>query len=85
MTGAVFYDGESARRRTVSVTIGTSALDIHEGSDWVASWPVGEIRRRDAPEGILRLTREGASSLARLDVADEEMQAIIRRNCRRAR
>jgi len=82
MAGAVFYDGESARRRTVFVTVGTSALDIHEGSDWLASWPVGEIRRRDAPEGILRLTREGASSLARLDVADEEMQAAIRRNCR---
>jgi len=82
MADAVFYDGQSARRRLVSVNVTASALDIHEGPDWIASWPVGDVRRRDAPEGILRLTREGASELARLDIADAEMQAAIRLHCR---
>ncbi|MBD2747270.1 M48 family metallopeptidase [Microvirga sp. BT688] len=82
MADAVFYDGESARRRTVSIKITPSSIDLQEGPEWVASWPVGEVRRRDAPDGILRLTREGAPSLVRLDVADAETQAAIRQHCR---
>jgi Zn-dependent protease with chaperone function len=82
MADAVFYDGQSARPRTVCVRITSSSLDLHEGSEWIASWPLHEIRRRDAPEGILRLTREGALSLARLDIADAESQAAVRRQCR---
>ena len=82
MADAVFYDGESARRRAVSLTITASAIDIHEGAEWIASWPAGEVRQREAPNGILRLMRKGASSLARLDVADAELQAVIRLNCR---
>jgi Zn-dependent protease with chaperone function len=82
MADAVFYDGQSARPRTVCVRITSSSLDLHEGAEWIASWPLGEIRRRDAPEGILRLTREGAPSLVRLDVGDAETQAAIRQHCR---
>jgi len=82
MADAVFYDGESARRRTVSITITPSSIDLHEGPEWIAAWPVGEVRRRDAPDGILRLTREGAPSLVRLDIADAETQAAIRQHCR---
>jgi hypothetical protein len=37
MTDAVFYDGETARRRTVSLKVTASSLDIHEGSEWIAS------------------------------------------------
>lgn len=82
MADAVFYDGESARRRTVSLKITTSSLDIHEGAEWIASWPVGAVRRKDAPEGILRLACEGGPALARLDVADAGDQAAIRSLCR---
>jgi predicted Zn-dependent protease len=82
MADAVFYDGESARRRTVSLNITASAIDIHEGLRWIASWPIAEVRQREAPNGILRLTRSGASSLARLDVSDADDQAAIRLHCR---
>jgi predicted Zn-dependent protease len=78
---AVFYDGESARRRTVSLRIAASSLDIHEGAEWIASWPIGAVRRRDAPEGVLRLMVEGGSSLARLDVSDEDDRIAIRARC----
>jgi hypothetical protein len=82
MADAVFYDGESARRRTVSLNIAASALGIHEGPERVASWPVAEVRQREAPNGVVRLMRRGASSLARLDVTDAELQAAIRMSCR---
>jgi predicted Zn-dependent protease len=79
---AVYYDGERARRRTVSLQITASSLDIHEGAEWIASWPVGAVRRADAPEGILRLMLlKTGSSLARLDVNDAEDQAAIRVRC----
>ena len=57
MADAVFYDGESARRRTVSLKITASAVDIHEGSEWIASWPVGEFRKKDE-----RTSRKDAQS-----------------------
>ncbi|MGO4573015.1 M48 family metallopeptidase [Microvirga sp. 2TAF3] len=81
MAEAAFYDGESARRRTVSIRITASSLDIHEGEDWIASWPVGSVRRRDAPDGILRVALEGARELARLDVSDAGDQSAIRAHC----
>lgn len=83
MADAVFYDGESARRRMVSLRVTASSLDIHEGSEWIASWPSGDVRRRDAPDGILRLMREGGPSLARLDIADPDDQAAVYAHCPR--
>jgi len=80
---AVFYDGASARRRMVALKVTASTLDLHEGDEWIASWPVGEVRRKDAPDGVLRLTREGRSELARLDVTDSADQEAIRLRCPR--
>lgn len=80
---AVFYDGVSARRRTVSLTFTASSLDIHEGGEWIASWPVGDVRQKDAPDGVLRLMREGGPDLARLDVTDPAAQAAVRLHCHR--
>ncbi|GEO13172.1 M48 family metallopeptidase [Microvirga aerophila] len=83
MADAVFYDGETARRRTVSLKIGASSLDLHEGDDWIASWPTGAVRRREAASGVLRLMLEGGPALARLDVTDPGDQASIRAHCAR--
>jgi Zn-dependent protease with chaperone function len=83
MTDAVFYDGVSARPRAVALKVTASSLDMHEGGEWIASWPVGDVRRKDAPDGVLRLTREGGPDLARLDVTDPADQAAIRQCCQR--
>ncbi|HZB62013.1 MAG TPA: metalloendopeptidase, partial [Microvirga sp.] len=80
MTDAVFYDGESARRRTVSLQVTASSLDIHDG-ERIASWPTDVVRRKDAPEGILRLTLDGGPELARLDIADPGDQAAVLAQC----
>ncbi len=83
MLDAVFYDGVSARRRDVTLKVTASSLDIHEGGEWIASWPVAEVRQKDAPDGILRVTREGGAELARLDVTNSADQAAIRLHCQR--
>ncbi|SCY90694.1 M48 family metallopeptidase [Microvirga guangxiensis] len=83
MMDAVFYDGVSARRRDVTLTVTASSLDIHEGGEWIASWPVADVRRKDAPDGVVRVTREGGPDLARLDVTDPTDQAAIRLHCHR--
>ncbi|MBZ6076239.1 M48 family metallopeptidase [Microvirga puerhi] len=82
MTGAVFYDGASARRRSVAVRVTSSSVDIEEAGTWIASWPCGRVRRRDAPEGILRLMLDGEPTLARLDILDPGLQTAIRTQCR---
>jgi Zn-dependent protease with chaperone function len=78
---AVFYDGVNARRRAVTLKVTASSLDIHGGGEWIACWPAGEIRRKDAPDGVLRVTREGGPDLARLDVTAPADQAAIRLHC----
>jgi len=81
MTDAAYYDGESARRRTVSLQITAASLDIDDGGERIASWPTGAVRRKDAPEGILRLTLDGGPELARLDIADPGDQAAVLAHC----
>ncbi len=83
MPDAVFYDGASARRRAVTLNVTASSLDLHEGGEWIASWPAGEVRRKDAPDGVLRLAREGGPDLARLDVTDPADQVAVRLHCHR--
>jgi len=83
MADAVFYNGVSARPRAVALEVTASSLDLHEGGEWIASWPAGEVRRKDAPEGVLRVTREGGPDLARLDVTDPADQAAVRQYCHR--
>lgn len=82
MTDAVFYDGETARRRSVSVKVGASSLDIHDNGEWIAAWPVDAVRRKDAPAGTLRLTLDGGPDLARLDITDPADQAAVLEHCR---
>jgi len=74
---AVFYNGKTARRRVVSVAQDDDALVIAEGADRLARWPYGALRRRDAPDGLLRLAADGAPELARLEIADPALIADI--------
>jgi hypothetical protein len=83
MADAVFYDGERARRRHVTLKVSASGIDIHDGGEWIASWPAGSVRRKSAPEGILRLTCETGPALARLDVTGSEERAAIELHCGR--
>lgn len=84
MAPAVFFDGETNRRRIVALRFG-DALEIldRDASDRspLASWPYGSVRRVDGPAGVVRLTSAAAPPLARLELRDAVQQAAILRRC----
>jgi len=84
---AIFFDGQSSRRRQVMLTLG-DALEIAEPGDvqasgFVTRWSYDEIRRADSPPGILRLTSTTAPPLARLEIRDTAFGADLIARCLR--
>jgi Zn-dependent protease with chaperone function len=77
---AVYFDGQSSRKRSVTVTL-TDRLEIGEGGLVLAQWPYAEIRRADSPPGLLRLTCQSAPQLARLEIRDAALVAELERRC----
>jgi Zn-dependent protease with chaperone function len=77
---ALYFDGRVARRREVSLRLG-STLEIIENGATIEAWPYAEIRRADGGPGIMRLCSTGAAELARLDIADKTLEAAIERRC----
>jgi hypothetical protein len=77
---AIYFDGRSNQRRKVTLDFG-SALDIRENDAFLTAWAYGEIRRLDAPEGMLRLRAITAPELARLELRDPASQGEIRERC----
>src|SRR3954447_342321 len=80
MAGAVYYDGETARRRLVSLCFTATTLDLLDRDAQAASWPLDRIRQQDGPSGILRLALDN-DSLARLEITDEADREAIRARC----
>src|SRR5205823_6084116 len=73
MEPAIFFDGHSNRRHSVSLTFGDrleiAERDAPEAAP-LASWPYDAVRRVDGPVGVLRLTCTKAAPLARLELRD---------------
>lgn len=65
---AVFYDGTSNRKRSVTLRFG-GAMEIVEDGAIAATWPYADVRRADGKK-VLRLLCTSALPLARLEVAD---------------
>jgi Zn-dependent protease with chaperone function len=78
----VFYDGASSRRRRVQLAF-KDELEISEGQAALATWPFAEIRRADGVRGVLRLSCRTAPSLARLEVRDAAIAAVLISRCHR--
>lgn len=78
---AVFYDGLTARRRTVMVAIDGEFVTITDNDAVLARWPFGDLRIQGAPTGSLRLSAIGAPDLARLELAAGALaDEILRRS-----
>jgi hypothetical protein len=81
---AVFFDGQSSRRRVVALAF-TERLEITEPGEGesagIASWPYDQVRRVDGPEDALRLACTAAPPLARLELRDPTARAEILRRC----
>src|SRR6185312_7247552 len=77
---AVFFNGESSRRRSVAVSFGY-ALELRESLNSTVRWQYDDIRRADSPSGILRLSCLGAPALARLEIRDPALAAEMIARC----
>jgi Zn-dependent protease with chaperone function len=78
----VFFDGNSSRRRTVSVVLG-DALEVREDGAASVFWAYDDIRQADSPPGMLRVNCLSAPPLARLEVRDNGLAAALVARCPR--
>lgn len=74
---AVYFDGTSSRKRTVTLRLETHGLDIVENGARLATWACDDLRKTSAPNGMLRLSSATALPLARLEVRDPALQHEI--------
>jgi Peptidase family M48 len=77
---SIFYDGTSSRRRQVQLAL-KDGLEIIENGTTLATWPFADIRRADGVAGILRLSCVTAPPLARLEVRDSALGAVLISRC----
>ncbi len=73
-----YFDGLCSTRNLVAVEAGTDRLRIL-GPDHAAldEWSYAELRRKSAPDGVLRLGRNDETAPARLEIRDPALAAII--------
>jgi Zn-dependent protease with chaperone function len=75
---AIYFDGTCSARNDVMVEAGAAGLRIFSsGRHLLDEWLYGELRRQAAPDGVLRLGRNGETLLARLEVRDTALAAAI--------
>jgi Zn-dependent protease with chaperone function len=75
---AIFFDGITSARHDVTVELAAAALIIRAADGRaLAQWPYNEIEPLSAPAGLLRIGRAGSTTLARLDVIDQDLAAAI--------
>ncbi len=74
---AAFVDGVSARRHAVRLRLEAGFLHV-EGQDGpLAAWRLAEIRRIDAPAGMMRLALADPAQPARLEVVEPALRTQI--------
>jgi len=75
---AILFDGTCSARHDVMVEATATGLTIiAAGRRVLDEWLYPELRRQSAPDGVLRLGREGETLLARLEVRDRAFAAAI--------
>lgn len=77
---AIYFDGESSRRRIVRARL-ADRLELVEQGLTIAIWRWDAIRRADGGRGVARFSCREAAELARLDVADTAFAAEIAARC----
>jgi predicted Zn-dependent protease len=78
-TGAgIFFDGSTSAKHPVTVNADPDALRIRtlDGS-LLAEWPYRELQQFSAPDEVLRIGRGDSPVLARLEVRDPALAAVI--------
>lgn len=75
-----YFDGNTNRRRLVSLRFGDGLLLLENDAE-IAIWRFADIRSFDGPPGMLRLGSIAATALARLDIGQDDVAELVRRNC----
>jgi Zn-dependent protease with chaperone function len=76
---AIYYDGLSARQRPAEVVLEADGLLLVENGIEIARWRYSDLRRQDAPAGLIRIGSMSAPELARLEITDRALAAEIDR------
>ena len=77
---AIYFDGVSSRRRSVTLDL-SERLEIGEDGQALVAWNYSDIRRVDSPASVLRLSSLTAPALARLEVRDAALAAQLVSRC----
>lgn len=75
---ATYFDGKTSARQAVTVEATDEGLLIRGADDvLIDGWRFGELRAMAASENVLRLGRAGNPVLARLEIRDPALAALI--------
>lgn len=77
---AVYFDGQSNRKRTVRVQLG-AGLDLIENGAVTVAWPYADVRRVDSAPGVFRVMCLSGPPLARLEIQGEALQQALEARC----
>jgi Zn-dependent protease with chaperone function len=79
---AVYFDGQSSRRRRVTLGL-ADRLELDGPDQARVAWTYADIRRADSPAGVLRLSCLTAPALARLEIRDPALAGEVIARCTR--
>ena len=76
---ACYFNGITSKRYDVIVEAAATSLRIINDDQHylVDEWNYADLRARSAPQGLMRLGRRGEDALARLEVRDAALAAVI--------
>jgi hypothetical protein len=75
---AIYFDGETSARQTVSVELGDAALRLRGPDEAaIAEWGYVQLAAFAAPDGVLRLGRAKSPMPARLEIHDPNVAAAF--------
>ena len=79
---AIYFDGVTSARHNVTIELAPEAVIIR-GADCAAidEWSYPRMKHMSAPEPIFRIGLRGTSSLARLEVTDQDVAHEIDLAC----
>jgi Zn-dependent protease with chaperone function len=74
----VFFDGVTSARRSVTVELTAEALRVRAADgDLLAEWPYHQLEAVPGPDHVLRLAKVANSVLARIEIRDPQLAAVI--------
>ena len=75
-----YFDGSTSRQHLVSLRFDDGLILVEDG-EVIAKWRFTNMRRFDAPPGLLRLGCIGAARLARLEIGQADAAELVRLHC----